>query len=89
MKINRRLDRLDKELKRIEKKGKDRNKSEYVNEIELLVKFDSYKPLKYERVKKHGQIVWDHTLDGYELLPEKFEFYLSRILFEKKRNRNQ
>ncbi|MDN5847078.1 MAG: hypothetical protein L0H53_12490 [Candidatus Nitrosocosmicus sp.] len=33
-------------------------------------------------MKKHGQIIWDHTLDGYEMLPDEFEFYLSRILFE-------
>ena len=81
MKISRRLDRLDKELKIIEKKGK-KAKSEQTDEIELLVKFDSYKPLKYERLKKHGQIVWDHALDGYELLPDEFEFYLSRHLYE-------
>lgn len=81
MKINRRLDRLDKELRRIENKGK-KSKSEQIDEIELLVKFDSYRPLKYERLKKHGQIVWDHALDGYEMLSEEFEFYLSRHLYE-------
>ncbi len=83
MKISRHLDNFNKNLEKAEKDHKVRKaKSEQINEIKLLVKFDSYKPLKYERLKKHGQIVWDHALDAYEMLPDEFEFYLSRCLYE-------
>ncbi len=83
MKIGRHLDRLKKDLEKAEKDHKVRKaNSEQVNEIKLLVKFDSYKPLKYERLKKQGHIIWDFALDAYELLPDEFEFYLSRYLYE-------
>ena len=46
------------------------------------MKFYYCKPLKYERLKKHGLIAGDFVLDAYELLPDEFEFYLSRYLYE-------
>lgn len=83
MKINKRLDRFKKDLEKIENISKERReKAGQVDELELIVKFDRYKPLKYERLKKQGQIVWDFALDAHEMLPDEFEFYLSRHLFE-------
>lgn len=81
MKIDKYLDKFNKKLEKIEKDRKeDLESAKKINEMELLVKFDSYKPLKFERLKKHGQIVWDHALDAYEMTPDEFEFYLCRYL---------
>jgi hypothetical protein len=83
MKIDRYLDKFNKKLSDVEEdRKKNLENSEKINEINLLVKFDSYKPLKFERLKKHGQIVWDHALDAYEMTPDEFEFYLCRYLHE-------
>jgi hypothetical protein len=83
MKIDRYLDKFNKKLDKVEKGRKEEFEStKKINEIELLVKFDSYKPLKFERLKKHGQIIWDHALDAYEMTPDEFEFYLCRYLYE-------
>ncbi|KAA2282970.1 hypothetical protein [Candidatus Nitrosocosmicus sp. SS] len=83
MKIDRYLDKFNKKLGKIEKDRKEElGKAEKINEVDLLVKFDGYKPLKFERLKKHGQIIWDHALDAYEMTPDEFEYYLARYLYE-------